>query len=129
MGYPMSLTDPDNVERIINEYFNDIDKRAKKGEKVSPTMSGLAYALDMDRLTLVRYGQGEYKDKDDNQKRIYNSIKKGKARLEAYSENYLYNGARTIGAIFSLKNNYAGWEDRVVNQNENKTIIVDIEEE
>ena len=62
-GRPPLYTDPEEVAAIIEGYFNDPSVRFENsdtGQIISrPTMSGLAYALNMDRKSLLNYSKKE----------------------------------------------------------------------
>ena len=118
-GAPRQYSSTYEVQRIIDLYFlackvnradnadllkglpeedllviNDIDD-------LKPTVTGLAYALNLTRQGLLDYeGREEFAD----------TIKKGKQRIEKYLEQNLY-GQSVAGTIFNLKNNY-GWKDK-----------------
>lgn len=77
--------------------------RMVKKEAVVPTVSGLAYALDTTRRTLL-----DYEDRDE----YAHTIKRAKGFIEAANEALLVNGgAVPAGVIFNLKNNW-GWVDK-----------------
>lgn len=83
------------------EYIKRI-KMIKK-DAVVPTISGLAYALDTTRRTLL-----DYQEKDE----YSHTIKRAKQFIEAANEALLVNGGVVpSGVIFNLKNNW-GWVDR-----------------
>ena len=91
-----------NIEELqkgIEKYFNECDEKEKPY-----TMSGLAYSLDIDRTTLINYGERD----------SYSTlIKKAKARVQAQlEENALMGKGNATFTIFNLKNNY-GWRDSV----------------
>lgn len=92
------------VLRIVDgkvQYEKQI-KMVKK-EAVVPTISGLAYALDTTRRTLL-----DYEDKDE----YSHTIKRAKQFIEAANEALLVNGGVVpSGVIFNLKNNW-GWVDK-----------------
>lgn len=88
----------EEFQKVIDEYFAKCDEEHKPY-----TMSGLALALDLDRTTLVRYG-----DKD----LFADLVKKAKARVERMLEENLYRVGNNSGIIFNLKNNY-GWRDQI----------------
>jgi len=64
-------------------------------------MAGLALSLDVDRRTIVNYAHNEL---------YFPTIRKAKARIEAFIETRLY-GNNVTGCIFNLKNNF-DWKDR-----------------
>lgn len=91
--------DEKELEQLINKYFEECDKKNKPY-----TMSGLAYALDIDRTTLINYGKDEL---------FSTLIKNAKKRVQKQmEENALMGKANATFSIFSLKNNY-GWKDSV----------------
>jgi hypothetical protein len=80
-------------------------------------MSGLAYSLGIDRVTLVRYG-----DKD----LFANQIKDAKAKVQAQlEENALMGKGNAVFTIFNLKNNYGWTEKQEIEANtKNKVTII-----
>lgn len=97
-GRPLKFKSAEEMQTIINQYFAKCD-----AEKKPYTVSGLAVALDTTRRTLL-----DYEEKDE----FSHTIKKAKAKIEAYNEEMLYNkNIPTTGVIFNLKNNY-GWKDK-----------------
>lgn len=97
-GRPLKYSDPKELEKDIQEYFNYCDENNKP-----LTMSGLAYALDMDRKTLLNYS---------NREKFFPTIKKAKERIERFNEEILYSkDVPTVGVIFNLKNNF-DWRDK-----------------
>lgn len=98
MARPKLYNSPDEIEPIIKKYFADCDKKEKPY-----TMSGLAYALDMDRRSLLNYS------KDD---KFFPTIKKARDKVEQQlEENALYGKGNPTFTIFNLKNNF-GWQDK-----------------
>lgn len=88
----------EELEKGIEAYFRECDEKEKPY-----TMSGLAYSLDIDRTTLINYGQRD----------SYSTlIKKAKAKIQAQlEENALIGKGNPTFTIFNLKNNY-GWKDK-----------------
>ena len=90
--------DEKELKDLIDKYFIDCDDR-----KVPYTMSGLAYALGIDRITLINYGKDEL---------FFTLIKNAKRRVEAQlEENALMGKYNATFTIFNLKNNY-DWKDQ-----------------
>ena len=86
------------LQKVIDEYFDYCDINDKPY-----TMSGLAYALGIDRTTLYNYS------KDSN---YFNTIKKAKQLVEMQlEENALSNKTNPTFTIFNLKNNF-NWKDK-----------------
>ncbi len=97
IGRPNKFKSVEEMQIAIDNYFKDCD------EKERPyTISGLAYALDTNRQTLL-----DYQEKDD----FSDTIKKAKAKIEQFVEERLFVGNNTAGVIFNLKNNY-NWKDK-----------------
>lgn len=105
--------DSKELENLINAYFLDCDDR-----KAPYTMSGLAYALGIDRTTLINYGKEES---------FSTLIKKAKDRVQTQlEENALTGKANATFTIFNLKNNY-GWKDQQEIKTTNEVSISPLE--
>lgn len=110
-GRPLKFKSNKELQARIDAYFESC-----KREEKPYTVSGLAYFLDVDRKTLCNYGE-----KDE----FFHTIKKAKARIEAFNEESLYTNRNTAGVIFNLKNNF-GWKDKNdINVAGNETVIAD----
>jgi hypothetical protein len=95
--YPYIHTDPKTKERTLK-----FEKRLTEQEPY--TMSGLAYALDMDRRTLLDYSKRD---------RYLPTIKKARNRVEKYVEKLMLKSNGVVaGVIFNAKNNF-GWQDKI----------------
>ena len=93
----------DELQKAIDNYFA-VDAFVIDGEggkTFLPTMAGLALSLDVDRRTIVNYAHNE---------EYFPTIRKAKARIEAFIETRLY-GNNVTGCIFNLKNNF-DWKDK-----------------
>jgi hypothetical protein len=102
------------LEAAIEEYFAWCDNRVRSvyikeaGDNVpisdpAPyTMSGLAYALGIDRRTLLDYSKRES---------FFPLVKAARQKVENDVETRLMEGKNQAGAIFNLKNNFA-WVDK-----------------
>lgn len=89
----------EDLQKGIDAYFEECDNK-----KLPYTMSGLAESLEIDRSTLVRYGERDS---------YANLIKKAKQKVERQlEENALMGKANSVFTIFNLKNNY-GWQDKM----------------
>lgn len=105
--------DEKELEKLIEAYFADCDER-----KAPYTMSGLAYALDIDRTTLINYGKNES---------FSTLVKRAKERIEKQlEENALMGKANPTFTIFNLKNNY-NWKDQQEIKTTNEVNISPIE--
>ena len=111
MARPKLYTSVEEMQKIIDKYFIECDEKEKPY-----TMSGLAYALDMDRKSLLNYSKDE---------QFFPTIKKAKEKVEQQlEENALSGKANATFTIFNLKNNY-GWKDQVEVKNEHEITKVD----
>lgn len=127
-GRPRKYETPEQMQEIINEYFNECLEEGKY-----PTVSMLAYRLDLTRQDLLRY-EGEieaerFKNCSDEMRESFRyTIKKAKQYIEGQYEDRLINDGRSpIGTIFTLKNNY-NWVDKQEIEQTNKTIEVTLED-
>lgn len=98
MARPKLYTSVEKMEEDIEKYFIDCDEKEKPY-----TMSGLAYALDMDRRSLLNYSKDE---------KFFPTIKKAREKVEQQlEENALIGKANATFTIFNLKNNFS-WQDK-----------------
>lgn len=122
-GRPPKYTSKEELQKKIDEYFESCYRPVTKynnnkgvfetimnedGEVVKEqyrpfTMSGLAYALDIDRTTLINYSK---------QEEFFDTIMRAKRRCEVYTEERLFDREGNRGAIFSLSNNFKNWADK-----------------
>lgn len=104
----------EQLQAAIDEYFNYCDNRIRQVysakadgviETLDPapyTMSGLAYAMGIDRRTLLNYSKDES---------FFPLIKNARDRVEADVEERMSDKQTfTPGLIFNAKNNF-GWVD------------------
>lgn len=106
MARPKLYTSVEKMAEDIDKYFLDCDEKQKPY-----TMSGLAYALDMDRKSLLNYSKDEM---------FFPTIKKAKEKVEQQlEENALMGKANSTFTIFNLKNNF-NWKDAVEVNNTNE---------
>lgn len=91
MSRPNQYETPEAMQAVIHEYF--------KGNK-TPTITGLARALDLTRQGLINYeGKPEFVD----------TVRQAKSQVEEILEEGLYGNVG--GLMFNLKNNF-GWKDK-----------------
>ena len=128
-GRPPKYDNPEDMQKIIVEYFNECAAEGKK-----PTVSGLGYVLGLSRKQLLEYENCIDKENvfdrfDDSIKLGFrNTIKDAKRFIESCLEDKLINGTTTpIGLIFALKNNY-GWVDKQEIVNTENKIEVKLED-
>ena len=98
-GRPMKYPTPELLQEAVDLYFESlvqVDEETGETLRTPPTVSGLAYALDMETETVRAYGE---KDK------FSAIIKRAKQQVEIALEGRLYGTAPT-GAIFNLKCNF-----------------------
>lgn len=97
-GRPPLYDSAEELDKLIQKYFDDCIK-----DKRPYTMSGLAYALGMDRRTLINYGKDE---------KFFHSVKRAKEFVEqSLEEKLISTPGIATGIIFNLKNNY-DWKDK-----------------
>lgn len=97
-GRPLIFKTKEELEVLIDAYFKHCDEI---GEYY--TMSGLADYLDIDRITLIRYGERD---------EFCNTIKRAKRKVEKQFElNTIKGQYNPTIAIFLMKNNF-GYVDR-----------------
>lgn len=102
VGRPLTYKTVEELDTAIDLYFETDAYMGEEDKKIyAPTMSGLAYALGVDRKTLHTYAHTD---------EFLPSLKKAKARVETALEQRLYSG-NVAGVIFNLKNNYS-WADK-----------------
>lgn len=100
LGRPRKYQDIHAWQDEIDAYFAGRDAINKPY-----TMHGLARALHLSRMTLLRYE--EY----DDAPAFGDAIKSARERVAEWTEDRLHTkGYHPAGAIFSLKNNF-GWQD------------------
>ena len=111
MARPKLYSSVEDMKKIIDKYFEMCDEKEKPY-----TMSGLAYALDMDRRSLLNYSKDE---------KFFPTIKKAREKVEQQlEENALMGKANSTFTIFNLKNNY-GWRDTVEVKNDSELSKLD----
>jgi hypothetical protein len=94
-GRPRIWDSPDQLSKLVDQYFESNE---------TPTLSGLALFLNIDRQTLYNY-----KERDE----FFDILKKATSKVESiYEQRAIYQNNPT-GVIFALKN--MGWTDRVAN--------------
>lgn len=133
-GRPSKFETPEELERLINEYFDSItityplydsvkDGKDENGEdkyKQIPRLNNAekqvyttTYYEHPSILSLAEFlgttrkTLWEYEDKPQ----FSNTIKMAKERIEHYLEDQLYRKDQVTGIIFNLKNNF-GWKDK-----------------
>lgn len=102
-GRPPKFHTVEELEAAIADYF-ETDAYVGEGDSrvFAPTISGLAYHLDMSTESLRRYENGD---------KFSATIKRAKQKVEIALEQKLH-GQNVTGTIFNLKNNF-GWKDKI----------------
>lgn len=111
-GRPLAFKSPKDLEEKIEAFYEfcELNERPL-------TLSRLAVFLDVDRTTLVNYGE-----KDE----YFHTIKKVKDRIQAeMEEKYMTGQSNVTASIFSFKNNY-GWKDKIETENVNTNKNIDV---
>lgn len=98
-GRPLKFESAEELQRKIDSYFLWCDIKEKPY-----TVSGLAVFLDTSRMVLIDYE----KNKGDA---FSDTIKRAKAKIEAFAEEALFSARNVAGVIFNLKNNH-NWKDK-----------------
>lgn len=93
IGRPLKFNTPEELQEQIDQYFNEVPREEW-------TITGLALALDTDRITLIRY---------EDRPEFSNTVKRAKSMVENSYEIDLKKNGR-VGTIFALKN--FGWTDK-----------------
>lgn len=118
-GRPPKFKTKEEIQEKIDAYFKECEGEVLKDKDGNPmlnklgnpiifrqrppTVTGLALALGFtNRLDLLRY-QGK--------KEFCNTITRAKAQIEEYTEQRLFDKEGSNGAQFSLRNNFAGWNE------------------
>lgn len=91
-GRPLKYTSNEELQNAIDRYFVECDN-----EKRPYTISGLAYALDINRERLLQYQKLE---------RFHDTVTRAKEKVIRYAEETLWNAKNPSGVIFSMKNNF-----------------------
>jgi len=130
MGMTPKYSDPDEMQYVIDAYFKECagvlvkdedgniitDKYGKEMYIKShpPTVTGMALALGFtSRQALINY---------QAKKAFVDTVTRAKTRIEAYTEERLFDRDGVQGAKFSLANNFKGWSEKTdVNMNISKT--------
>lgn len=118
-GAPRQYKTVEELEEVIEEYF-ETDAYMGEGDNrvFAPTVSGLAYALNLSRQGLLNY---------EERPEFVDTIKRAKARIARTLEQRLY-GNNVTGIIFNLKNNY-GWNDKQQIEHSGKLGIEDLSDD
>lgn len=123
MGRPKKYNNAEEMQKVIDEYFNGCQKPVKifnkdlgkyitvtdeKGnieyEQYKPyTITGLANALNMSIQDLINY------EKDNE---FFDTITRAKRKVEQYVEERLFDKDGANGAKFNLANNFSRWKDK-----------------
>lgn len=111
-GRPPLFKSADEMQKVIDEYFDKVKITKDDSLTYRPTMAGLAKALGMSRQALLGY-----KEKDE----FLVTIKRARLEVEEALEEALY-GTGVAGVIFNLKNNF-GWKDKQEVEQSGVTVV------
>ena len=123
MGRPKKYNNAEEMQKVIDEYFNGCQKPVKifnkdlgkyitvtdeKGnieyEQYKPyTITGLSNALNMSRQDLINY---------EKENEFFDTITRAKRKVEQYVEERLFDKDGANGAKFNLANNFSRWKDK-----------------
>lgn len=98
-GRPLKFQSIEEFNSAVQKYFDSFSEGGVN-ERNYPTISGLAYALDVCTQTLINYTE---------KNEFFAPIKRAKQLVEIIYEQKLH-GNNSTGAIFALKN--FGWKDK-----------------
>ena len=101
LGRPRLFKTPDDMKQAVEKYF--------KGRKII-TMTGLARALKMTRMSLVHYKRRDGYDE---------ILEDAKQKVEEFWETQLLRRGAAFGVAFNLKNSF-GWRDQLDIESNNK---------
>lgn len=122
---PVKYKTAEELDKKIQEYYAWAKEHDQK-----VTVTGLAWYLGMDRLSVFRMEKWEdygylKSIPEEERRRISTTIKLAKQYIESQYEQLLYSKGSNTGAIFTLKNNY-GWVDKQEVVTTDKKAIEDI---
>ena len=136
VGRPPAFTSVEEMQRLIDKYFEDCDGKVLYDAKGNPvrnkdgkiirddrrpyTVTGLALALGFNsRTSLLNY---------EGKEEFVNTVMRAKARVERYAEERLYDNNGANGAKFSLANNFKGWtEKQQIEADVKNTVTISVE--
>ena len=100
----IQMSDYDAVEKRVDEYFSICVKNDMK-----PSVSGLAVALGIDRVSVYRYREGIIGKNEE----VRNLLKRACSILDQQMIDYMQNGKiNPVSGIFLLKNSGQGYTDK-----------------
>lgn len=127
-GTAPMFTNAEELQKKIDEYYDWCNENEKP-----ICITGLAWYLGTNRMTLLNYKNDNmvvrFKEENPEEyKKIRDVINEAYARVEFEYESFLFEKSKTVGGIFTLKNNF-NWVDRqeVVSKEDNN-INVDLED-
>lgn len=138
VGRPPKYKTKEEIEEKIKAYFKKCEGEILKDDNGKPvlnkwekpviincrppTVTGLALALGFtSRQALLNY---------QAKREFVDTITRAKTMIEAYTEERLFDRDGTSGAQFSLRNNFAGWNEETktaLDEEEQRARIKEIE--
>lgn len=106
-GRPLKLKDPKKVQDTVDGYFQECDDK-----KRPYTITGIALALDVSRVSLLNYEKNYDKNDERYSREVRTIIKRSKLRCQNYAEESLFMGKNVAGVIFNMYNNYDEWTNK-----------------
>ena len=103
VGRPLAYKTAERLSNDIEGYF----KFCKKDNK-TPTITGLAYALGVDRITLINY---------EEKNEYYHIIRSAKTYIESFLDQAFMNGKGNVGTIFVARAGFKWKDGTEANQN------------
>ena len=100
---PLAYNSAEKLQNHIDGYF----KFCKKDLK-TPTITGLAYALGVDRVTLINY---------ENKEPYFEIIRSAKTYIESFLDQAFMNGKGNVGTIFVARAGFKWKDGTEANQN------------
>lgn len=97
----IDISDPEQVDRRIEQYFDFCEKNDKKPQKIE-----LANWLGIHIDTLISWGHGEYRSATHSE-----VVKKAEATLHSLWVDYMLNGKINPGSGIFLGKNMFGYRD------------------
>lgn len=105
----LKFSNPEELKKKIDEYFEKIDEPDEEGVKRPPTLSGLALHLGTTRRTLSEYINAAEDEAGNGKKaKCGELLVMAKARIECDLEERMISRF-SKGLPFVLQNGYYGW--------------------
>lgn len=127
LGRPPKIKNEKQLEKLIEEYIDscyitEVDSKGVEYQKnIHPiTLRGFCVFACIYEQTLIDWKN----DRED----LHEPIKKLRTICHNYNEQQLYTNNRTVGVIFSLKNNW-GWSDQKIIEVKSNNLKFDFDDD